>query len=368
MSIPVRNNLDLGNNQLLGALAEVLASDPTGVEGRIVYNSTAGVKRLKWYNGTAWVGALADTTRLDQITAPTASVSLNSQKITGLLDGTAATDAATKGQLDAVSAGLDPKASVRVATTANITLSGTQTIDGVAAIAADRVLVKGQTTGSENGIYAVAAGAWSRTTDADVSAEVNAGMFVFVEEGTADGDSGWVLTTNNPITLGTTALAFVKFSSSSDLTAGAGLTKTGTTLDVIGTANRIAVAADAVDISTSYVGQATITTLGTIATGTWTGTDVAVADGGTGASTAAAARTNLAAVGKYSADITGNGTATQFTVTHSLATTDVQVQVWKATTNAWVIVDIVRVDSNNVRIDFSTAPVNGEVFRVVCQG
>jgi len=102
------------------------------------------------------------------------------------------------------------KQPARVASTANITLAtGTLlTIDGVATVAGDRVLVKNQTTGSENGIYAAATGAWSRTTDADTSAEVKSGLTVAVEEGTVGADTNWILITNNPITLGTTALAF----------------------------------------------------------------------------------------------------------------------------------------------------------------
>lgn len=121
---------------------------------------------------------------------------------------------ATRAYVDAVAAGLtDPKASCRAATTANITLSAPQTIDGVSVIAGDRVLVKDQSTGAENGIYVCAAGAWTRATDADTSAEVSAGLFTFIEEGSTNGDTGWLLSTNGAITLGTTALTFVKFSS-----------------------------------------------------------------------------------------------------------------------------------------------------------
>lgn len=126
---------------------------------------------------------------------------------------TAADDLTNKAYVDGLAAGIDVRASVRAATTANITLSGAQTIDGVSVIAGDRVLVKNQTTGSENGIYVAAAGAWSRATDADTDAEVTAGMFTFVEEGTANGDEGWVLVTDNPITLDTTPLTFSQFSS-----------------------------------------------------------------------------------------------------------------------------------------------------------
>jgi len=170
------------------------------------------------------------TNRLDQMAVPTASVSMNSQALTNVLDPTNPQDAATKAYVDAARSGLDVKQSVRVATTANITLSGTQTIDGVVLSAGDRVLVKDQSTGSQNGIYVVAAGAWSRATDADLDTEVTAGMFTFVAEGTTNADSGWVLTTNDSITLGTTALAFAQFSGAGQITAGSGLTKSGNTI------------------------------------------------------------------------------------------------------------------------------------------
>src|SRR4029079_6844472 len=110
--------------------------------------------------------------------------------------------------------------------TANITLSGAQTIDGVSVIAGDRVLVKDQSTGSQNGLYLAASGAWSRATDADASAEVTGGLAVWVNEGTANADTGWVLTTTDPITVGSTSLAFTQFSGLGQVTAGAGLTKT----------------------------------------------------------------------------------------------------------------------------------------------
>jgi len=196
--------------------------------------------------------------RLDQLAIPTAPVALNAQRITGLAEPTAAQDAATKNYVDNVSAGLDPKASCRAATTANITLSAPQTIDGVAVIAGNRVLVKDQTTVSTNGIYVVAAGAWTRATDADVSAEVTSGMFTFIEEGTLNATSGWVLSTTGAVTLNTTALTFVQFSGAGSVSAGTGLTKTGNILS----------------ISTGYVGQSSITTLGTVGTGTWNATAI----------------------------------------------------------------------------------------------
>ena len=200
----------------------------------------------------------------------------------------AAGDAATKGYVDSVCQGLDTKFSVRAATTANITLSGTQTIDGVAVIAGDRVLVKNQSTGSQNGIYVVAGGAWSRAADADTSAEVTSGLFTFVSEGTVNASSGWVLTTPDPITLGTTSLTFTQFSGAGQIVDGAGLSKSGNTLSVNVDDVSIEINSDALRVKSTWVGQTSLTTLGTITTGTWQGTVIAVAYGGTGVATASA--------------------------------------------------------------------------------
>lgn len=149
-----------------------------------------------------------------------------------IADPTAASHAVTKNYVDSVAQGLDVKKSVRAVATTNITLSGTQTIDGVTLVAGDRVLVNGQTNAADNGIYVVAAGAWSRATDADSSAKLNAGAFTFVEEGTTYADTGFVLSTNDTITLGTTALTFTQFSSAGVVQAGTGLSKSGTTLNM----------------------------------------------------------------------------------------------------------------------------------------
>jgi hypothetical protein len=138
----------------------------------------------------------------------------------------------TKEYVDAIKQSLDIKDSVRAATTANVTLSGTQTIDGISLVIGNRVLVKDQTSGSDNGIYVVANGSWTRSTDADVSADVTPGMFTFVEQGTANGNNGFTLTTDATITLGSTSLTFTQFSGAGQITAGDGLSKSANTLNV----------------------------------------------------------------------------------------------------------------------------------------
>lgn len=122
-------------------------------------------------------------------------------------------EAATKRYVDQARQGINGKIACKVATTANITLSATQTIDGVAVAVGDRVLVKNQTTASQNGIYVVASGAWTRADDASTSAQLTPGSFVFIEKGTALADTGWLLSTDGPITIGTTALSWIQFSS-----------------------------------------------------------------------------------------------------------------------------------------------------------
>jgi hypothetical protein len=322
--------LDLNKNELQNAALQNLATAPSSpVAGQIYFNTVDKTHYV--YSGTDWLkfvpsGAISNadiaadasialsklatdplaranhsgtqaastisdlkTTvtgyRLDEFAAPTADVSLNSRKITGLADPVDAQDAATKAYVDASQLGLDVKASVKVATTESITLSGTQTVDGVALSVGDRVLVKNQGTGSQNGLYTVSEEGWVRTTDANTNAKVTPGLFVFVEQGASNADSGWVLTTDGTITLDTTALTFVQFSGAGQIDAGAGLTKSGNTLNVVGTADRIIANSDSIDIASTYVGQSSITTLGTVVAGTWNGTTIGVAHGGTGATT-----------------------------------------------------------------------------------
>ena len=212
-----------------------------------------------------------------------------------------------KSYVDSVANGLDVKASVRVATTANLSgtydngagtitagSNGAISVDGVTLVVNDRVLVKDQSTAAQNGFYKVttvgsgsAAFVLTRTPDADAASELTAGAFTFTEEGTANADNGYVLSTNGAITLGTTGITFEQFSGAGQISAGNGLTKTGNTIDVVGTADKITVSSNAITIASGYVGQTSITTLGTIATGVWNGTAIAVGSGGTGLSSIA---------------------------------------------------------------------------------
>jgi len=234
-------------------------------------------------------------------------INAHTHRIINVVDPINAQDAATKNYVDAVKTGLDVKDSVIVTTTGNLTAtysngtsgvgatltnSGTQaaiTIDSRVLVVGERVLVKDQTTALQNGFYkvtTVGSGSvnWvlTRTVDADEDSEITPGAFTFVEEGTVGANNGYVCTNVGAITVGTTAITFVQFSGAGSVIAGDGLTKTGNTLNAVGTNNRISISADAIDISSSYVGQATITTLGTIATGTWNGTVVDGQYGGTG--------------------------------------------------------------------------------------
>jgi hypothetical protein len=190
---------------------------------------------------------------LSALGVPTASVNLNSQKIINLTDPTLATDATTKQYVDSLVAGLSWKDVVRLASTANVVVAtgGLVSVDGVTTVAGDRVLLKNQTTAAENGIYLAALGAWTRTTDADTEADLlNAA--VFVSAGTVNADTAWVMTSNAPITVGTTGLTWVQFSGAGTYTAGNGLTLTANTFDV-GAGTGITVAADTVAVDTSVV-------------------------------------------------------------------------------------------------------------------
>ena len=224
------------------------------------------------------------TNTLAEMAAPAAAVSLNSQKITNLADPTADADAANKGYVDVVAQGLDVKDSVKATTTANGTLASAfangQTIDGITLATNDRILIKDQSTQTENGIYKVnASGAPTRVDDLATGADA-AGAFVFVEQGTVNAENGFVCTSNKgSAVVGTNNLVFSQFSGAGQITAGNGLEKSGNTLsaDLKSNGGLVIESAEiAVDLAASSI----------------TGT-LAIGDGGTGATSASAARTAL---------------------------------------------------------------------------
>lgn len=211
------------------------SANVTGTGTLATVNSNVGTYTKVTINakGLATAGSQASLTDL---AAPATAFSFNSQNLTNLADPVNAQDAATKSYVDSTAQGLDTKASCVVASTANIaTLSGLLTIDGVTVASGDRVLVKNQTTQANNGIYVASATAWARSSDMNLWAEFPA-AYTFIEQGTTQADTGWVCTSNQGGTLGTTAVTWAQFSGAGGYSAGTGLTLSGTTFSISNTA------------------------------------------------------------------------------------------------------------------------------------
>lgn len=360
--------LDFGQNEVRNAVIHKLSSAPSSpVEGQKYYNTTSHVE-FTW-NGTAWrptdaagltdgsialsalatnplaranhtgtqlavtISDLATTVqayRHDQFAAPNTSVSWGSQKITNLLDPTSAQDAATKAYVDSniqsSAAGIDSKPSVRVVATANITLSGTQTIDGISVVAGDRVLVTAQTTASQNGVYVCAAGAWGRAVDADTTGEITPGAFWFVEEGTTYGKTQWRCNNTGTITINTTSITIIQFGAASSYTASGGVQLVGSDFSIkLDSTPGLVISGSGIKVDHSLVPY------------------------------------------KYAGTITGNGSLSSFTVTHNLGTTDVVVMVMDGSGNQ-VIVDVQASSTTAVTVVFGAAVANAVTYRVVVIG
>lgn len=364
-------DLQLIEGELVDAVLENVAGNHgSPVEGKIWYDTVA--KKLKFrddnsnvdptaraeHTGTQTASTISDfdtavrTNRIDQLAAAGGDVNLDSHKLVNVTDPTNPQDAATKAYVDAARAGLDVKASVRLATAAALpaytragdvltaNANGGLSVDGTAVAVNDRILVKDGAAGADNGIYVVTAtgGAGApyvltRADDANTSAEVTAGMFTFVTEGTANADTGWILSTNDAIVLNTTALTFTQFSQAGVIAAGAGLTKTGATIDAVAGA--------------------------------------APAGGGPGGGlkvTADEIVVDSDVVALKKAFNVGNGAATTISCVHNLGTRDVIVQVYlNSGTFETVHVHAERTDANTVDLVFPSAPANN-AYRCVIHG
>ncbi len=302
--------IDLTGNELQNARFHNLGGAPSNPGAGRTYFNTSDLN-VYVYNGTAWQYLISASqllaTRLDQLTAPNAALNLNGQRITSLADPTNLQDAATKAYVDSLVQGLKWKDAVRVASTGNLSLTGLQTVDGVSLAAGDRIAVMNQTTASANGIYVVASGAWVRATDADTAAEVF-GMTFFVSEGSTNGNKTFNMTTDAPITLGTTALVFAQVGGGTSYGAGTGITISGSTIAV----------------DTTVVARKATATI-------------------------------------------GNGSATSITVSHNLGVKAVHVGLRKVSTDEHWIPDVTSSTVNAVTLAFSTAPATNE-FEVVVIG
>ena len=326
-----------------GTGSVVLNTSPTFVTPILGTPTSGTLTNATGYTTANLVGSIVLTTQVSGVlpianggtnaaTAPNARTSLGAAAsgantditsvalTTGTISTTPTsnTEIANKLYVDTVAQGLDPKASCVAATTANITLSGTQTIDGVALIASDRCLVKDQTLSQDNGIYLVAAGAWARATDMDTWAEVP-GAFTFIEQGTLYADTGWVCTSNAGGTIGVTAITWVQFAGVGSYTAGTGLTLTGTQFSITNTAVTAAAYGSATQVGTFTVnGQGQLTLAGnttvTPAVGSITGLGTGVATAlGVNVGTAGSFVVNGGALGTPSSGTLTNATGLPLT-------------------------------------------------------
>ena len=297
----------------------------------------------------------------------------------------APTDAANKGYVDNAIAGLSWKQPVSAATTANITLSGLQTIDGLGGVVGYRILVKNQTLMDQNGIYVMASGAWTRTTDADTGTEL-LGAAVFVSEGTTQGDTSWVCTTNGPITVGASSLVFVQFAGGGAYLPLTGGTLTGP-LTITGTGTRLSIPSGAASLGAitlnNYLDANSVNLHGSGANLTVGGSLSSVDFSGVATQVVLPSITPTAAnhattkayvdglttggVRKYTQAI-GDGTSTSYVVTHSITTGQVIVQVYRVLAPSDLIdCDVEKTNSTSVTVRFATAPTSNQ-YNVVVMG
>ena len=335
-------NLDLGRNEIQNAVIQVLSSNPSqDRQGQVYFSSVADRLMVRssagWYDSTArsshtgtqvaaTISDLATTVqayKLNQFAAPTASVAMGSQRITGLADAVLDTDAANLGQVKLAVQngvqGLSGKASVRLVATSNVTLSGLNPIDGVTPVVGNRVLLTAQTNAAENGVYVVASGAWTRATDADATGEINPGAFWYVEEGVVEKKSQWWCNNTGTITIGVTAIVINRYGTSANMTASDGLSVSGNVWTVKASTG-ITVTAAGVAVDSTVVARKAQATI-------------------------------------------GDGATLNYVVTHNLGTQDVMVTLRELATNNHIEADIQSTSINTVTISFAAgnAPAQDSV-------
>lgn len=253
----------------------------------------------------------------------------NNSKVVNSAAPTAAADLATKAYVDAAAAGVtNTLLKVVAVATSNVALSGLQTIDGTSLTASQRVLLTGQTSAAQNGLWLAASGSWTRPTDF-ASGSTQNGAYVYVETGSVNVASGWLMIGAGNVTVDTTAQTWTQTNGLTDVLVAFGLTKSGNTIQI-----------EAGGLTVSH--------------------------GGTGSTSASGGRANLGATGKYAANV-GDGSATSITVNHNLGTTDVLVQVYSVSSPTKVEVNVTITDANNIAVVFAVAPTTNQ-YRVVVIG
>lgn len=362
--------VDLDGNELQNAVLQNLATNPALAAGRIFYSTALGcavvgnasafvpldaskmpagsiplsvlaVDPLARANhtGTQLASTISNfdtqvrTTRLDQMAAPTAAVSMNGQTITNLPVPLAGSTQAARiidveNAVQSSAAGIDSKKSVRVVATTNVpTLSGLLTIDGITLVAGDTTLLQNQTTGTLNGPYTVSSGAWVRRADEDATGEISPGAFWYVEEGTTFGRTQWRCRNTGAITLGTTAIQIEQFGAAAMYTADLGVQLIG---------NQFSVELAALS--------------GLSVTSSGLKVDPTVDCGVAGAKIARSVSFTV-----------GDGTSSVFVITHNLNTRNVNVDVYlNSGSYQTVRPQIERTTVNTVTIRFSKVPTAGQ--------